>query len=282
MIGIGGISLNTMALQQQGVALITFPNDDVGAQTDGTSRGKGKFFTLYGSSASAGAMMAWAWGVSRLIDLLEMTPGMIDVKRLGVTGCSRNGKGALTVGAFDERIALTIPQESGSGGAASWRVSDAVSAAGTSTQTLNEIVGENVWFSTALNQFAAGSPGHSMANKLPFDHPQLEAMVAPRALLVIENTIAWLGPLSSYTNSVAANTVWQGLGIPDHMGYSENGGSGGHTHCAFPAAQQGDVDAYVQKFLIGGGTASTAIMKQDDNLMYDATKWQPWTVPTLM
>ena len=32
--------------------------------------------------------------------------------------CS-NGKGALAVGAFDERVALTIPQESGSGGSAS-------------------------------------------------------------------------------------------------------------------------------------------------------------------
>jgi hypothetical protein len=132
-----------------------------------------------------------------------------------------------------------------------------------------------------LSQFAGTGPGHSQANKLPFDHHELEALVAPRALLVIENTIGWLGPLSTYTGSVAANTVWQALGIPDHKGYSENGGSGGHTHCAFPAAQQSDVDAYVQKFLIGGGTASTAIMKQDDNLTYDTATWQPWTVPTL-
>ena len=282
MIGIGGISLNTQTLTQQGVALITFNNDDMAAQQSGTSRGMGKFFTLFGSNATAGAMIAWAWGVSRLIDVIEMTPSAnIDPKRLGVTGCSRNGKGALVVGAFDERIVLTIPQESGSGGAGSWRVSDAVSVAGTSTQTLNEIVGENVWFSTALNQFAGSGAGHSLAPKLPFDHHELEAMVAPRALLVIENTINWLGPLSTYTASVAANTVWQALGIPDQMGYSENGGAGGHTHCSFPAAQQPDVDAYVQKFLIGGGTASTAIMKQDDNLTYDKATWQPWTVPTL-
>ena len=282
MIGIGGISLNTQTLTQQGVAIITFNNDDMAAQQNSSSHGTGKFFTLFGSNATAGAMIAWAWGVSRLIDVIEMTPSAnIDPKRLGVTGCSRNGKGALVVGAFDERIALTIPQESGSGGAGSWRVSDAVSLAGTSTQTLNEIVGENAWFSPSFNQFAGSGAGHSLAPKLPFDHHELEAMVAPRALLVIENTIAWLGPLSTYTGSVAANTVWQALGIPDQMGYSENGGSGGHTHCAFPAAQQPDVDAYVQKFLIGGGTASTAIMKQDDNLTYDKATWQPWTVPTL-
>jgi hypothetical protein len=118
MIGIGGISLNSQALTQQGVALITFGNDDIAAQQSGSSRGMGKFFTLFGNNATAGAMIAWAWGVSRLIDVIEMTPAAnIDPKRLGVTGCSRNGKGALVVGAFDERIALTIPQESGSGGA---------------------------------------------------------------------------------------------------------------------------------------------------------------------
>ncbi len=48
----------------------------------------------------------------------------IDPTRLGVTGCSRNGKGALMVGAMDARFALVVPQESGSGGVASWRVSE--------------------------------------------------------------------------------------------------------------------------------------------------------------
>ncbi len=270
MIAIGGISLNAQALAQQGVAVITFPNDDVGAQNDGSSRGQGKFFDLYGSNATAGAMMAWAWGVSRLIDFIEQTPTTnIDPKRLGVTGCSRNGKGALTVGAFDERIALTIPQESGSGGAGSWRVSDSI---GTSTQTLSEIVGENVWFASSFSQFSGNT------NKLPFDHHMLEAMVAPRALLVVDNDIVWLGPLSTYTDSVAANTVWQALGIPDHQGYSM---VGNHAHCSFPASEQPDVDAYVLKFLVGGGTASTAIVRDTDNPTYNAAKWQPWTVPAL-
>jgi len=55
--------------------------------------------------------MAWAWGVSRIIDALEVTPAArINPTKVGVTGCSRNGKGALVAGAFDTRIALTIPQ----------------------------------------------------------------------------------------------------------------------------------------------------------------------------
>ena len=73
------------------VATITFSNDDIAAQTDGTSRGKGKFYTIYGSGHSAGATTAWAWGVGRIIDALESTPSAnIDTKRIGVTGCSRS------------------------------------------------------------------------------------------------------------------------------------------------------------------------------------------------
>jgi len=178
MIGIGGISIGPAQLNAMGVATIVFPNDVVAAQVDASSRGKGVFYDLYGSTHPAGAMIAWSWGVSRLIDALETTPAaQIDPTRLGVTGCSRNGKGALIAGAFDERIALTIPQESGSGGSASWRVSDAQSASGTVVQTLSEITGENVWFRASFNAFNASS------TVLPFDHHMIEGLVAPRALL---------------------------------------------------------------------------------------------------
>jgi hypothetical protein len=276
LIGINGVFLNTSALAEQGVAVISFPADDLAAENSTGSRGQGKFFTLFGSDGGAGALIAWAWGVSRLIDYIETNPTgtQIDPARIGVTGCSRNGKGALVVGAFDERIALTIPQESGGGGAASWRVTDSINTAAGSqvAQPLSEIIGENVWYATALNQFS----GHT--TKLPFDHHELEAIVAPRALLLIENDIAWLAPESSFVDSTAANTVWQALGIADHMAYSMNGG---HAHCSFPAAQQPDVDAYVAKFLVGGGTANTGFIKSTTMYPYDKVTWQPWTVPTL-
>jgi hypothetical protein len=66
-------------------------------------------------------------GFSRIIDVLisEKAAGrnnIIDPTAVGVTGCSRNGKGAFTVGAFDERIALGIPQESGTGGVSAFRI----------------------------------------------------------------------------------------------------------------------------------------------------------------
>jgi len=274
IIGVGGSSLNNSLLSSLGVAVINFPNNEVAAQTNTSSRGQGKFYTLYGSNHSAGALMAWAWGVSRLIDALETTSAArIDPKRLGATGCSRNGKGALAVGAFDERIVLTIPQESGSGGAASWRVSDAQKASGQNVQTLSQIVTENCWFMANFSQFG------NAANRLPFDHHSIAALCAPRALLVIENTsMEWLGNLSTYTTGVAAHMIWEALGVPDKMGYSQVSHS---DHCGFPASQQTELTAYVQKFLVGGGTGNTTIMKTDGNLTFDKAKWVDWTVPTL-
>jgi hypothetical protein len=274
MIGIGGISIDAAGLNGMGIATIIFPNDTVAQQVDGSSRGKGVFYDLYGSTHSAGAMMAWAWGVSRLIDAIETTPAaQIDATRLGVTGCSRNGKGALIVGAFDERIALTIPQESGSGGSASWRVSDAQVAMGTMVQTLSEITGENVWFRKSFSNF-----GYA-ATKLPFDHHMIEGMVAPRALLIIENTSqVWLGNISVYNDSMAGHEIWQALGVPDKMGVSQ---IGDHMHCQWNGSQQPEVTAYLQKFLIGGGTADTFVQKSDSGLTLDKATWIDWTVPTL-
>jgi hypothetical protein len=271
MIGCGICSLDTSALSSLGVAVIIFPSDTIAQEDSASSRGKGKFYDMYGSSHSAGALMAWAWGMDRLIDAIEKTPAAnIDPTRLGVTGCSRWGKGALACGAFDERIKLTIPQESGSGGAASWRVSD---WQGTTVQTLGEITGENVWFRANFNRF------NSAATKLPFDHHMVAGLCAPRALLFIENSaMVWLGNVSTWTNGNVSHKIWEALGIPDKMGYS----SVGHgDHCGFPSSQQPEVTAYVQKFLVGGGTADTNVMKCDGGVTYNESQWVDWTVPDL-
>jgi hypothetical protein len=273
MIGVGGSFLDNAALASLGVAVINFPNNEIALQNNAGSRGQGKFYTLYGSGHSAGALIAWAWGVSRLIDALELTPAAgIDPGRLGVTGCSRNGKGALVAGAFDERIALTIPQESGSGGAASWRVSQAQRNAGQDVQTLSQIVTENVWFTSSFGQFG------NAVDKLPFDHHDVAGLVAPRALLIIENTsFEWLGTLSTFSNASAAQSIWEALGVPDHMGFSQ---IGNHNHCAFPASQQPEVNAFVTRFLLNG-SANTTVFRTDGGFTFDRARWVDWTVPVL-
>src|SRR5690606_8956823 len=82
MIGIGAVSLNQAELMKLGVALIKFPNNDIAEQINSQSRGKGKFYELYGADHTAGALMAWAWGVSRAIDALEISETPIDASRL--------------------------------------------------------------------------------------------------------------------------------------------------------------------------------------------------------
>ncbi|KAJ7187013.1 Glucuronoyl esterase catalytic domain from Hypocrea Jecorina [Mycena filopes] len=273
IIGIGGISIPAPA----GVAIINFNNDDMGLQNDASSRGQGKFFQLYGSNASAGAMMAWAWGVRRIMDALEKTTAArIDVKRVGVSGCSRNGKGALVAGAFEPRIVLTIPQESGSGGTDSWRISDSINRNGTSTQTASEIIGENVWLSTNFNQFATSS-----VNKLPFDHHLLIGMVAPRGFFAIDNVgYDWLGPLASYGALVSARTIWSALGSPSTMGYSQ---AANHVHCSFPSSQQTQLNAFVNKFLLNQAT-NTNITETAGGYQFAIpnAQWAPWTPPAAL
>ena len=116
IIGLTGSSLSPSIVSAEGVATGTY---DIQGMMSESSR-TGLFTTLYGTSTGVSSQIGWAWGFSRVIDVLisEKAAGrnnIIDPTAVGVTGCSRDGKGAFTVGAFDERIALGIPQESGTG-----------------------------------------------------------------------------------------------------------------------------------------------------------------------
>ena len=59
-IGVGGVSLDTTALSNLGVAIINFDNDTMAQQYEPNKRGTGVFYDLYGSDNKTGAMMAWA------------------------------------------------------------------------------------------------------------------------------------------------------------------------------------------------------------------------------
>jgi len=229
-------------------------------------------------------MIAWSWGVSRIIDALEITPSTnIDTTKLAVTGCSRNGKGALVAGAFEERLALTIPQESGSGGSACWRLSAWQLAAGQVVQTASEIVDENVWESVSFQQFS------NNPSLLPFDHHELAGMVAPRGMIVIDNPdYLWLGPESCFGCMEAGRLIYEALGVKDNFGYSS---VGNHEHCAFPANQTADLNAFFDKFLLGQDTDTdifyvidpdTATDSEVDFGNFSLSVWADWKVPKLV
>ncbi|KXX74627.1 4-O-methyl-glucuronoyl methylesterase [Madurella mycetomatis] len=264
IIGIGGASIPI----PNNVATITFGNDEFGAQSGGGSRGRGKFYDLFGSSHSAGSLTAWAWGVDRLVDALEQIgpeASGIDPTRLGVTGCSRNGKGAFVTGAFVDRIALTIPQESGAGGAACWRISDQQKSQGANIQTAQQIIGENPWFSRNFDPYVRS------ITTIPQDHHFLAAMIVPRGLAVFENNIDWLGPVSTTGCMKAGRAIYKTYGVPNNMGFSL---IGGHNHCMFPGGQNSELNQYINYFLLNGGSEPGAVERSVSNVALDT--WAPW------
>jgi len=96
-----GMRLGESFILEQGVAIIYYNHNELGKEgKPEASRGlpnPGLFYDIYGGHHSAGLLMAWAWGASRLLDVLQASGGnVIDATRVGVTGCSRNGKGAFT------------------------------------------------------------------------------------------------------------------------------------------------------------------------------------------
>src|SRR5206468_6599700 len=69
-----------------------------------------------------GALRAWGWGVSCLIDYFEANPDSgVDPAKVCVTGVSRYGKAALVAAAFDTRVAAGFVASSGAGGAKLFR-----------------------------------------------------------------------------------------------------------------------------------------------------------------
>ena len=258
------------------IAQIVFNPDNVAPESN---RGQGKFYDIYGSNHEAGTIMAWAWGVSRLIDALEKTPEAgIDVHHLAMTGCSRWGKGSLAVGAFDARIALTIPQESGSGGASLWRVGAQVNKQKGKqfVQGLNSAGSEGNWMRTSFKNY------DGKENTLPFDQHMLVSMVAPRALLVLDNAgQEWLGEVPSNYCGQASKEVFDALGVSENYTYSQEGG---HSHCSLPNGQFDEVKDFINKFLLEKGGIETGKIdysKNSEQIKWNKSEWIDWTTPVL-
>lgn len=259
-IGRGTGSLPPTIFTSRNIAQIAFNFTQVMSHTQ--KRGNEPINKLYPDRTDMGAYCAWSWGVSRIIDGLEIVgkKSKIDTKRLAISGCSFAGKMALFAGAFDERIALTIAQEPGGGGAAAWRVSETLGEVETLGRT------SHAWFKESMFQYKEDN-----VSKLPYDHHELCAMVAPRALLVLGNPdYVWLADESGYVSCRAARKVWETFGIADRMGFSI---VGGHGHCQLPESQYPEVEAFVDKFLLGKKDANTEVTIAP---LYEKVDYERW------
>ena len=273
--GVNAGSLPDSIFTNRHIATIDYVHNQV-TQYGGNSHSGDPYYQMYPEftpppNGNVGQYAAWAWGVSRLIDGLEIAahkstnPLPIDVKHLAVTGCSYAGKMALFAGAFDERIALTIAQENGGGGAASWRVSHAIEPQGTVEDIDNT---DYSWFAQQMHQFYGDD-----VYKLPEDHDELMAMIAPRALLETGNTnYTWLSNRSNYISARATQRIYKALGISDRFGFYIDGG---HAHCATLPAESPVIAAFVDKFLLGESSVNTNIHVYPSG--YDSLDYKRWT-----
>jgi hypothetical protein len=169
--------------------------------------------------ADTATLMAWAWGFSRMLDVLETLPE-IDAKRVAAVGHSRNGKTALLAAAFDERFALVIPSQAGCGGSAPSRVSPELAKPNANGRPTVETVaminkGFPHWFAGNFKKF------NDEPARLPFDQHCLIALCAPRpVLLSCATEDLWSNPAGQFNLLRAADPVYRlvagdGLGAPE-------------------------------------------------------------------
>jgi hypothetical protein len=152
------------------------------------------------SDARWGAIAAWGWMYSRVVDVLADDP-RIDADRLIAFGHSRFGKAALFAAAFDERIDGVISNQSGTGGAALSR-----DKAG---ETLAQIVRSYPhWFANALDNYA------SREHELPVDQHQMLALIAPRPIFLGNaRRDIWSDPNGTFRAAIGADPIYELYGV---------------------------------------------------------------------
>lgn len=160
-----------------------------------------------------GALRAWQWGVSRLIDYFTANPSsLVDTNKIGIEGLSRFGKAAIVTEAFDPRIAVGLIGSSGEGGVKLYRhiYGEAVE---------NLAGGEYYWMAGNFIKYGASDPLKTTAD-LPVDAHELIAMCAPRPCFIsygiVEHGDAkWVDAHGSFMAGVLAGPVYRLLGKKD-------------------------------------------------------------------
>ena len=159
------------------------------------------FFDLWGKrdesrTDNITALGAWAWGLSRMLDLAETIP-QLDAKQSVVTGCSRLGKAALIAAARDERFHTCVPVQCGGGGAT-------LAKRDFGENIATEMRAFRHWYCKAYKKYEKNP-----AKLLTFDQHLLVAAVAPRKLLIAGFDIPWFDTEGEYLACKAASPAWE-------------------------------------------------------------------------
>lgn len=143
-----------------------------------------------------GAIGAWAWAFSRMIDILEEDP-RLDGEAMIVWGHSRYAKAALVAAAFDDRIDGVIAHQSGTGGASLNR-----DKKGESVSAITENYPH--WF----------APAYRLADERggagDVDQHMLLALIAPRPVLLGNaRRDVWSDPNGAFRAAMGADPVYE-------------------------------------------------------------------------
>jgi hypothetical protein len=191
-----------------GYALATLYYGDVVPDEPDTGVERLNAFAREDSSVRPGAVITWAWALSRALDVLTSL-GEVDSERVIAFGHSRLGKVALVATAFDDRFSAVIANQSGCCGAAPSRMSAALSRIGENGRPSAETVEWITrafphWFSPALAETA------DHVTDLSVDQHELVALCAPRPVL-LSNAMddTWSDPSGQFAMLKAADPVYR-------------------------------------------------------------------------
>ena len=139
-----------------------------------------------------GAIGAWGWAYSRMIDILEQDP-RLDSNAMIVWGHSRYAKAALVAAAFDDRIDGVIAHQSGTGGA-----SLNADKPGESVRSITDNYPH--WFARAYREDNLGG----------FDQHMLLALIAPRPILLGNaRRDVWSDPNGAFRAAIGADSIYE-------------------------------------------------------------------------
>ncbi|TFK32133.1 hypothetical protein BDQ12DRAFT_639141 [Crucibulum laeve] len=249
MLAIGGVT--NSVYNNAGIAVATI--DYLNVAPDGTGK-TGAFWSIY-NGRDIGALTAWAWGVHRTLDAIELLVPEIDPTRTASIGCSRLGKAALAAGLFDSRILITVPMSSGIQGLGPYRYWQ---LSGQGENLENSKQGAPWWTSSVLSGFLNNS------ERLPYDSHFIAAAIAPRYMVIDE------GQSDPYVNAKgtatvvypAARVLYKWLGVEERIGMAIR--TGGHCDPSGHA----NVLPFLQKVFF-----NTTISRDYNNL-------SPWSAVT--
>jgi pimeloyl-ACP methyl ester carboxylesterase len=199
----------------QGFALLRFNRVEVAGDLPAQGR-TGPIYSAYPDD-NFGAISAWAWAYHRAVDFIE-TDDRFDAGRAALIGHSRGGKTVLLAAATDQRVAGVAANNSGCGGAGSFRV------VGEGAERIADLMRQfPYWFGPEFGQYAGRE------ETLQFDQHVLLAAIAPRAVVTIEGEEdLWANPSGTAAVHRSADSVFKLLGTPNQRKLIVRPGGHGH------------------------------------------------------